>query len=177
MNQYKKAMDAILAKATQLSSIASSDTTTPAKDAEMEQRLRAEGFVSYVTPQKQEIWVPCPVAPTSKIQDYQKGFSSMSPETIKEVYPCLKYVEKNFFPIIDELHAGVESGETSMQFVQEAIIKLIIEGTEEAIDKTGGMEAQGNSAVAKASSNAEAIAIYSKNKDAVEKLLGGGDVE
>lgn len=174
-SKYKNAIDQVNAQFNEWSDKALSTGGSKQEDAEKEQRLRAEGFVSYITPQKEEVWIPAPKAPTSAIQDYQKGFSSMSPETLLETYPCLKYVRDNFFPVIDELHENVNNGSISLQAVQEAIVKMIIEGSKEAVEKTGGMSAQGNSPVAKAGSNAEALAIYAKSPSAVQSLMSGGD--
>lgn len=177
MNNYFKTYDAQMEQVnSQINEWISSATqsgNSKREDAEKEKRLREEGFISYITPDKQEVWVPAPHAPASSVQDYQKGFSSMSPETLREVYPFLQHIEKHYIPVVDQLHDQVNKGEISLQYVQEAIIKMILEGTKEAIDATGGMEKQGNSAVAKASSNAQAVAIYAKNPKAVEQLMGG----
>ena len=170
---YDQQMEQVNARFNDWINQATSSYSSKADDAEKEKRLREEGFVSYITPEKQEVWIPRPEAPTSAIQDYQKGFSSMSPETLKEVYPLMQHVQDHFFPAIDQLHDLVTKNEISMQSVQEAIIKMILEGTQEAIDATGGNSKQGNSAVAKASSNAQAVAIYAKNKQAVKQLMGG----
>lgn len=174
---YDQQMEQVNARFNDWINQATSSYGSKADDAEKEKRLREEGFTSYITPEKQEVWIPRPEAPTSAIQDYQKGFSSMSPETIKEVYPMLQYVQENFFPVVDQLHDAVKNNEISLQFVQEKIIAMILEGTKEAIDKTGGMSKQGNSAVAKASSNAQAVATYAKSPKAGQQVLLGGDNE
>lgn len=177
MNNYFKTYDAqmeqVNSQVNEWISSAMQSGNSKREDAEKEKRLREEGFISYITPDKQEVWVPAPQAPTSAIQDYQKGFSSMSPETLREVYPFLQHAEKHFIPVIDELHDSVNKGEVSLQYVQEAIIKMILQGTKEAIDATGGMSKQGDSPVAKASSNAQAMAIYAKSPTAVHELMGG----
>lgn len=172
-SKYDELMQGVNAQFNDWVAQATSSAGSKVEDAQKEQRLKEEGFVSYITPDKQEIWIPAPKAPTSAIADYQKGFSSMSPETLKEQYPFLQYACDHFLPVIDELHDGVNDQSISLQYVQEMIIKLILEGVHEAIDNTGGMDAQGKSAVAKASSNAQAVATYAKNPDAVKQLAGG----
>lgn len=177
MNNYFKTYDAqmeqVNSQVNEWISSAMQSGNSNREKAEKEKALHEEGFIKYVTPEMQDVWIPAPKAPTSAIQDYQKGFSSMSPETLREVYPFLQHAEKHYIPIIDQLHDQVNKGEISLQYVQEAIIKMILEGTKEAIDATGGMSKQGDSPIAKASSNAQAMAIYAKSPTAVKELMGG----
>ncbi len=177
MNNYFKLYDAqmeqVNSQVNEWISSAMQGGNSKREDAEKEKRLREEGFVSYITPDKQEVWIPAPKAPTSSVQDYQKGFSSMSPETLRDTNPYLQYMIQHYIPVVDQLHDSVNKGEISLQYVQEAIIKMILEGTKEAIKNTGGMAKQGQSPVNKASSNAQAVAMYAKNPSAVNQLMGG----
>lgn len=174
-SKYKGEIEKVNAQFQDWMNKATSSNDSDAENAEKEQRLKQEGFVSYITPDKQEIWVPKPHAPASVFQDYQKGFSSMSPETLKDVYPCLQYVESNFIPVVEELFQSASKNEISLQYVKEAITKLVLEGYKEAVEKTGGMDKQGNSPIAKASSDKQADAIYARSPKALSALLGGDD--
>lgn len=154
---------------------ASQDRKQQAKDEAMNKALVSEGFRPYITPTKQEVWLPKPKVASDNILTYQKATASMSPELLLQTYPFLQYAVKNFIPNMDELIEGVQNQTFSYQYLQEMTLAMAQGGLEEAIKATGGHAAQGKGSIANSSSAKETAEIIMKEKKAYEQLTKVSD--
>lgn len=154
---------------------ASEDRKNAQKEEMMNKALLAEGFIPYVTPDKQIVHIPKPKVATDDVFAYQKMTSSMSPELLKQTYPFLQYAEKNFIPQMEALIQGVKNKQFSYQFLQEQTMAMLHGGLDEAIKATGGMSKQGKGSIADSSSAKETAAILTKEKKAYEQLVKVSD--
>lgn len=146
----------------------------PEEEAVKNKWLMAEGFHPVITPEKEIKWVPKPKHPTDVIQDYQKGTNSMSNETLVQAYPFLQYAVENYLPVVQSLVQSVQSGDMSQQYLNEMLAKLMKQGVDEAVNKTGGASKQGKMLIAKATNAQQAYEIISNSATAA-KQLGGDD--
>lgn len=149
---------------------ASQDRKNDAKNEAMNKALLSEGFRPYITPEKQEVWMPKPKVATDNILAYQKAASSMSGQLLQQTYPFLQYAVKHFIPQMDELIKGVQNQQFSLQFLQEQTLAMAQGGLEEAIKATGGHSAQGKGSIANSTSAKETAEIIMKEKKAYEQL-------
>lgn len=154
---------------------ASQDRKNAVENEAKNKALLAEGFRPYITPEKQEIWMPKPKVATDDIMTYQKAASSMSPELLQQTYPFLQYAIKHFIPQMDSLVDGVQKQQFSLQFLQEQTLAMAQGGLEEAIKATGGHKAQGKGSIADSTSAKETADIIMKEKKAYEQLTKVSD--
>lgn len=174
MNALKQA-DADYSAHTSLALSAVQNSKNEAKDEAMNKALLAEGFRPFITPDKQEIFIPKPKVATDDIYAYQKNSSSMSGELLMQTYPFLQYAVKNFLPVMDGLIEGVQNQDFSLQHLKEQTIALAQGGLEEAIKATGGHSAQGKGSIADSTSAQETAEIIMKEKNAYKQLIKVSD--
>lgn len=146
-----------------------------AKDEAMNKALVAEGFRPFITPDKQEIFIPKPKVATDDIYSFQKGSGSMSGNLLMQTYPFLQYAVKNFLPVMDNLIEGVQNQDFSLQHLKEQTLALAQGGLDEAIKATGGMSKQGNGSIASSTSAKETAEIIMKEKNAYKQLIKVSD--
>lgn len=174
MNALKQA-DADYSAHTSLALSAVQHSKDEAKDEAMNKALLAEGFRPFITPDKQEIWMPKPKVATDDIHAFQKSSGSMSGNLLMQTYPFLQYAVKNFLPVMDSLIEGVKNQDFPLQHLKEQTLALAQGGLDEAIKATGGLGKQGKGSIADSTSAKETAEIIMKEKNAYKQLIKVSD--